>query len=198
MRLIFTICTLFCCTSLLLGQTEKGKIFIGGQSSLSFSSMDNELKSDLGDEDQGSTTTFEFVPQMGYFVADGLVIGAELGFSSSKEKEDGYEYKTSTIALGPFVRYYFGKTNVKPYLHGGFGFGSASEKEEGYGSDEEDYKLSVYGFGGGVGIFINEKIAIDLGVGYSSVTVKPDEDYDGDPKIVTNGIGFNVGFSISL
>ncbi|WP_321306729.1 outer membrane beta-barrel protein [Marinifilum fragile] len=196
MRLIFTtICLLFF-TNMLLAQTEKGKFLIGAQSSLSFSSMDNELKSNGGDQDMGSTKEFEFAPQVGCFVIDGLAIGAELPFTSSKqEDEDGDEYKMNTIAFVPFARYYFGETNVKPYVHAGFGFGSAKEKND---YSEQDYSMTALELGGGMAIFLNESIAVDLGLGYASTTLKPDGDYSGNPKIVTSGLAFQVGFTFSL
>ena len=81
------------------------------------------------------------------------------------------------------------------HLHGGVGFGSAKEE---FDSDDQDYKLTTYEFGGGMAIFINESFAVDLGLGYSSTTLKPDGDFSGDPKIVTNGLAFQVGFTISL
>lgn len=197
MKSIFTtILTVLIFTSIATAQTEKGKFLIGAQSSLSFSSMDKELKTDGGDHDLGTNTEFEFAPQFGYFIADGLVVGAELPFTSSKqEDEDGDKYKTNSIALLPFARYYFGQTNVKPYLHAGIGYGLLSEEDD---YDEEDYKMMVYEFGAGVAIFLNESIAVDLGLGYTSATLKPDEDYSGDPKIVTSGLAFQVGFTFCL
>lgn len=64
--------------------------------------------------------------------------------------------------------------------------------------DEEDYKMMVSEFGAGDAIFLNESIVVDLGLGYTSATLKPDEDYSGDPKIVTNGLAFQVGFTFCL
>ncbi len=150
----------------------------------------------MGDEDFGSNKEFEFAPQIGYFATDGLAIGAELSFTSSKqEDEDGDEFKMNTIAFVPFARYYFGETNVKPYLHLGLGIGSAKEESD---FNDQDYSLTVYEFGGGMAIFINESIAVDLGLGYASTTLKPDGDFSGDPKIVTSGLAFQAGFSFFL
>lgn len=198
MKLIFTLCAFFCFLGVLSAQTEQGKLLLGGKSNFSFTSMNNKWKTDNDDGDLGSQTEFEFAPQVGYFVADGFAVGLELPISFVTEKdEDDDKYKTNSIAIVPFARYYFGQTNVKPYLHGGIGFGSA-KFEDVESSYENKMKLFVYELAGGVAIFLNENVAIDLGLGYQSTTLRPDEDMDGDPRNIASGVGFNVGFTISL
>ncbi|PCH70454.1 MAG: hypothetical protein COC06_04880 [Bacteroidales bacterium] len=201
MRLIFTICTLFCCTSLLLGQTEKGKILFGGSSNLNFSSIDDKWKIDGDDDiDLGSSTKLEFAPKVGYFVVDGFAIGLELPVSFDTEKNGhGGKTKINSIAAVTFARYYFSEKKVKPYLHGGIGFGS-SHYEYKFDSYEEDYdsNLFLYELSGGVAIFLNDIIAIDLGLGYQAVISKPKEDMDDNRRNILSGVAFNVGFSISL
>ena len=193
MKLLFTICAFLCCVSLVSAQTEEGSFYIGANSNINFSSMKTELKSDLGDQDGSRITEFEFAPQIGFFAGDGLLVGLEIPYLVRKNKDA--DYKMSQIRVGPFARYYFGKTNSKPYLHAGVGFGAATESGE---SDEVDYKLSSYEIAGGIALFINKNIAVDLGLGYSSGTMKPREDNDADVKLVTSGIAFKVGFSLFL
>jgi len=193
MRLIFTICAFIYCAGVVSAQTEKGTSFIGASSNISFSSMKTDFKSDNGDVDGSRTTVFEFAPQLGYFVADGLLVGLELPYSVRKNKDA--DYKMSHIGIGPITRYYFGKSNSKPYLHAGFGIGSATESDE---RNEVDFKLSSYQIGGGVAIFLNKNIAVDLGLGYSSATMKPKENNEADVKRVTSGVAFKVGFSLFL
>jgi len=193
MRLIFTICAFFCCVGLASAQTEQGEFYIGASSNINFSSMKTELKSDYGDQDGSRTTEFEFAPQLGYFAGDGLLVGLEIPYS--KRKNDDADYQMSQIGIGPFARYYFGTSNSKPYLHAGVGIGAATENN---GSGEVDYKLSSYEIAGGIALFINKNIAVDLGLGYSSGTMKPREDNDADVKLVTSGVAFKVGFSLFL
>ncbi|MUP40100.1 outer membrane protein [Labilibaculum euxinus] len=193
MKLFFTICAFFCCVVIVSAQTEQGKFFIGANSNINFSSMKTELKSDYSDSDGSTITTFEFAPQLGFFAGDGFLVGVELPYSTTKNKDT--DYKVSQIGFGTFARYYFGTSNAKPYLHGGLGIGAATESNE---SDDVDYKLFTYEFGGGVAIFINKNIAVDLGLGYSSNTMKPKENNDADVKLVTSGVAFKVGFSLFL
>lgn len=198
MKLISTLCAFFCFVGVLSAQTEQGKFFIGGNSNLNFTSVNNKWKNDGGDGDLGSTTKFEFAPQVGYFVADGFAVGIQMPISTQTDKdEDDDKFKTNSFAFMPFARYYFGDNNVKPYLHGGLGLGSI-KMEDVADSDETKLKTFVYGISGGVAIFLNDNIALDLGLGYQSTTLRPSEDMDGDPRNISSGVAFNVGFSFCL
>lgn len=193
MRLIFTIGAFFYCVGLVSAQTEQGKFFIGASSNINFSSMKTEFKSDLGDQEGSRITEFEFAPQIGFFAGDGLLVGLEIPYHVRKNKDA--DYKMNQIEVGPFARYYFGKSNSKPYLHGGVGLGAAIESGE---SDEVDYKLYSYEIGGGIALFINKNVAVDLGLGYSSSSMKPKNNNDTNAKLVTSGLAFKVGFSLFL
>jgi opacity protein-like surface antigen len=201
MRIIFTICALFCCVGLVSAQTEKGNFFLGGKSSMNISSTENEYKSDYGTTSE-KLKKLEFSPQIGYFLAEGFVIGSELLISTSKSETDDDVYKHSGVAIVPFARYYFGKTNLKPYLQAGLGFGSYKSKYD-YDHFSEDYNgeykstQSLYKLEGGLGIFLNKSVALDLGLGYSSVTMKQ-KDRDDNNKTTVKGFALNVGFVICL
>jgi outer membrane protein len=200
MKFIYTtIFLLLMSAGSLFAQIEQGKFFINAQSNISFSSMDRELKSDGDDQDLGKIKKFEFSPSLGYFVGDGLLVGLAVPFSSEKNEDgDGDYIKTNQIGFMPFARYYFnnGGSKTKPYFHGGFGIGSATQKDN--DSNEADYRLSSYELGGGLAIFFHKNIAVDLGLGYSSSTMKPKDDNDNDAKLVTNGLSFKVGFTFCI
>jgi opacity protein-like surface antigen len=194
MRLVFITICLLILSSVVSAQTEQGKFLIGAQTGLSFSSMDTEFKSDEIDRELGTEKKISLIPQLGYFVSDGFLVGASLPIVSNKVESGNEEMKNSRIALIPFARYYFGKTNVKPYLHAGFGFGSAKEE---LASDEQDYSLAAFEFGGGMAVFLNESIAVDLGLGYTSTRLKPDGGVN-NSRLVTSGLAFQVGFTFSI
>lgn len=183
------------------GQTDKGKLLIGGGSTLDFSSLNSTWKTDDDEGDAGKMTELEFSPQIGYFVIDNLAVGVELPITySSETDEDDYKYSTTAIALAPFVRYYFGTTNIKPYLHGSAGYGTMKMKEDppGGASDDEFVGMFIYSLGGGLGIFLNEKVSLDIGLGYVSASAKPEEDYDVNFRVIGSGFGIGIGFAIVL
>jgi outer membrane protein len=83
-----------CFTQLSLGQTvNQGAWMVGGSagfSSMKFKDADNSL------------STIVLNPNLGYFIADDLAIGLDVGFVS--QSFDGES--ESTFGLGPSIRYY--------------------------------------------------------------------------------------------
>lgn len=74
----------------------------------------------------------------------------------------------------PFTRYYFGKTKVKPYLHGAVGPGWGKSKASiSMGQDiETKFKLTDYELAGGLGVFLNDYVSLDFSLGYGKATTK--------------------------
>jgi len=93
-------------------QTEQGKIFIGGQinfNSQKTSNLDSVLVTDY------SNKGFQFIPNIGYFVANNFAIGINLDFGTSSSSQtyvsnSPYTSTNSTTSVtyggGVFARYY--------------------------------------------------------------------------------------------
>ena len=189
------------------GQTEKGNVLLGGEAKLNFTfqQIDDHEKNTFG----------EFSPQIGIFVADGLALGVELPISylsSNREAsidEIGIKYRSTLFAVTPFLRYYFGKSHIRPYLHGKAGLGSR-ETEITFEPFQisnlisppvyvrGSYRVFLYEIGGGLGIFLNDKISLDFGVGFTSQSIIPDEDTNSNNSSITSGLGFGIGILASL
>ncbi len=170
-------------------QTEQGKWLISGASDLTFSSTTTTLEYDgeeLGDSD---ATKLSLTPVAGYFIADGLAIGMALNVENSKQDD----YTSNSLTIGPFARYYFGNSNVKPFLQGALLFGSSTEEDD---TDEADASVNAWELGGGVAMFINNFLSVDMGLGYGKATATSED--DNDLKLIMDGISFNVGFSVYL
>jgi len=71
-------------------QTRKGTVLLGAGSQLS----DSEW------------TTLAITPKVGYFVQDGIAIGALINFQSDNVDKKAYELNNSTAEIGVFSRYY--------------------------------------------------------------------------------------------
>lgn len=198
-RAILCTCVLVCISLLSQAQTEKGKFIMGGSSSFDFSSSKSKWKTDNADGEDGKSSTMEFSPQVGYFVIDNLALGVELPVNiSSQTDEDDDKFTTTTIAVAPFARIYFGEGKAKPYLQGAVGVGNVKMKYDVSGQSSEDTSagMFLYQAGAGVGVFFNEYVGLDFGLGYTSVTMTPEG--DSDFKNISSGIGINIGFTISL
>ena len=177
-------------------QTEPGKTFISGNTSLDLSFINTKLKNDNDKVDFGSNSSIELSPAIGKFVALNFVIGVTLPVSTSTEKTpDDDKYKTSTWAVGPFTRIYFGENDTKFFLSGSAGIGGYSEKfTSSRGSDDEaSGGLSMYQVGAGVAIFMNKMVSVDLFLNYTSNTLKSD-----DLRISNKGINAGLGLSFTI
>jgi hypothetical protein len=146
--------------------TAKGKMIMSGSSDISFSSM----SPDGGD----SQTEFKIRPTVGTFVTDNFAIGIMLNY---EDYENG-----SMFLLGPLIRYYFGTSNIKPYLQAEYAFGN--QKYDDY-NGEQKVDIDSYAFGGGAAFFLNQHISIDIGLAYAKASA---ENYDADGVVVNGGI----------
>jgi hypothetical protein len=153
--------------------TAKGKMMIGGSSDISFSS----ISPDGGD----SYSEFKIRPTIGTFVTDNFGIGVMLDYESA----DYANSNSSIFLLGPVIRYYFGTSNIKPFLQGEYIFGT--QKYDSDYSEERKTDINAFAIGGGAAFFLNQYISIDLGLAYSKMSV---EDSDSD------GININGGISV--
>lgn len=71
-------------------QTRKGTVLLGAGSQLS----------------ENAWTDIAITPKVGYFVQDGIAIGALVNFQTDNTDKDAYELNSSTAEIGVFGRYY--------------------------------------------------------------------------------------------
>ncbi|MEQ1747041.1 MAG: outer membrane beta-barrel protein [Saprospiraceae bacterium] len=146
----------------LSAQTQTGSIMIGGNAG--FSSSDG-------------TTSIEIAPSLGFFVMDQLAVGGTISFANtSSDLADA-----TGIGIGPFVRYYFmGEGSARVFAQGNFDWISLKV------GDADAVTGTAFGGGAGVSIFLNDHVAIDGLVGYTSSSIG-----EGD-AVGTFGIRFGV------
>lgn len=193
--------------------TSKGKIFVAATSNggLNFSNSYVEFNGE--DSDKDKNTAFSLNPTAGVFIIDNLAAGAQISFRSSKFKSGSdfvFENKQTSITAGPFLRYYFDTGSVKPYVSSAILFGSTKNTDDSIfqaNSDPGDIvgndvsttttTTTIWGVNGGVSIFLNNSIAIDVDLGYSKNTSK-NKDSNTDLKFKNGNFGLNFGFSLFL
>lgn len=121
-------------------QTEKGKMFLGGQFNLSGNT--NSLSDTLSRYDNHSLN-FAITPNFGYFIADNLALGVSLDFGVD-HSNNHYEntnlatlFRTKsnsinnsyTYGIGGFARYYVNITDhFKFYVNGGLKYSHQTDK----------------------------------------------------------------------
>jgi hypothetical protein len=185
---------MFCISVASYSQFEQGTILAGG--SVNFSTITEKYKTGSTTVTNGNTTSFSFMPQGGYFVIDNLAVGAGINLAFSKYKPDNdqlsyLEYKTSTIQLSPFARYYLQKV----FFQGQVGFGSA--KSEDYEGDDDKFSVMSWSLGVGYAAFLSDDVAIEPSIVYGSQSRKLK---DSDPvyKDIDGGLLLSVGLQVYL
>tara|TARA_B000000460_G_C21409676_1_gene346061 strand:- start:1 stop:345 length:345 start_codon:yes stop_codon:yes gene_type:complete len=106
--------------------------------------------------------------------------------------------------VGPFVRCYISKGNVKPFFEVNSSFGRDKTKIKssdnyGYQSSEDEYieNVSIYGGWFGMATSIGKRASFDFMAGYSSLIYKEKEVLYNE-RTVTGTFGIRIGFTMYL
>jgi len=150
---------------------KKGNWMVGG-------SLGN-----LGYSFEGKAFNIQLQPRAGYFINDGLAVGAQanLGLTAVKDLDNEWGY-----GIAPFVRYYFpgGATQSSRFFtQGDIGIAGSSKGN--------DVALAI-GANVGYAHFITQSVALEatLGYNYSKANVNM-----GDKA---TGLGIGLGFQVYL
>lgn len=132
-------------------------------------------------------TSFFINPNVGYFLADNLVIAVNPSFRYASFKDnDGIV----NLGLGVLARYYFGQTNI-----GGTGFERGRFFAEatigGYKALKYDGLPVNYGLGVGYAYFINTNVALEAKLNYTRIN-------NGSELSNYQNLDFGIGFQIHL
>lgn len=149
-------------------QTEQGNWLVGGNIEL------NTAKDD---------TRINFSPSAGYFFVDNFAAGARVSLDYSKRPN----VKTTTFGIGPFARYYFGTTNIRPFGQADVNFTSSKTKTS---STSSSLNGTQWFLGAGLAGFINRNVALEGIAGYRHTAI---EKRDG-----TGGFNLRIGFQVYL
>ncbi|MFA0961575.1 hypothetical protein AB9P05_07195 [Roseivirga sp. BDSF3-8] len=106
-------------------------------------------------------------------------------FSTSNQSSDAI-----AILGGPFIRYYFSDSYVTPFFEAGAGIGKSWS-----GLDANLFSANARG---GLAVFVNDNVAIDIGLGYTYFRSKVfiDADFiDVEPAHQGN-INLSLGISV--
>lgn len=191
MRIIFLLLSAVLIGTSASGQIVKKSKAIGG--GITFSKVSQPGYSIVESVDD-SQTTFKALPSFGYFVADGLVVGINVGFASSKIEQFSSETKSSSLLVGPLVRYYLPTSNENFFIYVQFDLLFESGKTT--VAINPSYKTSAIDFGVAPGLvyFINQHWAVEMafqGIHFK----KTDPNKDVENNEIKN---FNIGLNSLL
>jgi opacity protein-like surface antigen len=155
-------------------------------------------------ENEYDTDQINFSPSLGWFVANGLAIGVTFNYEYSKEHNKEEQYKQKTYLYGPSLSYFFGKSNIKPYIQAEYLFGKTKNEYEfkymngfqmEYENDENEIKIQGWGLGAGVAFFLNQHISLNLGLGYAKINGESSDDDYFEINSTSKGFILNGGVS---
>lgn len=151
-------------------QTQKGNMLIGGTAAF-----------DIQFEEPDNIVAIQVSPELGFFVADNLVVGGALSIGTTKIGD----YSLTSYGIAPFGRYYFGTGMTRIFIHGQFGVAGLRYD---YGGDKETSSSTALLVGPGVSFFLNKHVAIEGVLGYT----KNFGDFD------TSDLGLRIGVQAYL
>ena len=175
--------------TLVRGQITSGSMMAGG--TIAFTSQASEAGSSYDQSD------FTFAPSFGYFVSDGLAVGAGLSLGTSRTGTGAAKTTGSTISVGPFVRYYKQTSNENLAIFGQATISIGTGKyDPAFGNVSHSSSLG-FSVSPGAAYFFNEHWAAELLVdGFSISSYDPNTDLKDDK--VTNVRFILSSFSPSL
>jgi len=208
---------------------KKGQIVIGtylGSGSWYSSTSDSSSSAYPGiSKSEYTSWGFGLGPEVGYFIADNIVLGTYLGVNFNGSKSDSSsttssfkstsKYNAIYFSVGPFGRFYFGGgAKGSPYVQVNAGASFYPSYKGTYTPSTGtgyDYKYKTYsswnlGLMLGYEHFLNSFVALQYYVGYGFSSYKTTSEYDyasgTDPTYdyssKTNSLEFGVGLQIFL
>ncbi|MBO9684549.1 MAG: porin family protein [Flavisolibacter sp.] len=145
-------------------QLSKGQLLLGG--SLHFESV----KESYYPSGSYNGTNIFVSPAVGVLVLNKLAGGVRVDFSSYKSTSSNVETKQTTMALSPFVRYYFlpVASQINAFLDAGYL--RSKTKWNSFSSPAFTDKSKGFQILAGPSIFLTEQIALEFTIGYRHTT----------------------------
>lgn len=154
-------------------QTEKGATIVGGALSL---------------QTTKNNSNFAVNPNIGFFPANNFAVGGALNLNFSKQGD----VKNNQFGIGPYIRYYFGKSQTKPFfnLEGNYLNSKYETTDNGI---KKTINTNGFGFliGLGFAAFVNDVVAVEGLTGYNYSDFKNNSGSGG----FTMRLGFQLYFS---
>jgi hypothetical protein len=211
MKKILTLLWLASLASAAIAQTQKGSVMLGTSANAGLGTLlsllaenrpgANNTSVGFGTEKYdgekvSTSTTFGLAPNVGYFVANNLMLGVNFSISTTSNKDEGDDesYGNTLTTFQPMLRYYFNSAKVRPYgeLRGGILNFKGRQEDEGDSA-------TVFGLKGGAAIFLNEKVSLDLFLDYTMGFNNEEDEFTGEEiKNTSSLVSFGAGFSIFL
>ena len=166
------------------GGFAQGDLFVSGTASYSSEKfMDNKAE------------VFAFVPKVGYFVADNIAVGLQLGYGFAKAESGSVDTgDVNAFRAGAFARYY-SKPASQFSLFGELSFDYVTSEDKLADYKENGFDVTI---APGLSYFVSDRFALEATVGLLSYSSsKPDVDGAEATNSFSTGLDFsNINFGL--
>lgn len=168
-------------------QTEKGRLLAGAQvGNLTFPTGG------------GGGSIVSVQPTVGWFLVDNLALGIGIPLFTAGNSN----FRTTQIGATPFLRYYVGKKNVRPFLNLSGGVINSTVSSNFTGGGRESSTEGIYSVGAGLAFLLNRYVSFDLGLSYTGGQTTTVGSIFGGANgltpVVPESFSLNFGFQIFL
>ncbi len=175
-------------------QLTKGNWLVGGSGS--FYTYHEDFKSPPGQHLTAKNTSIDISGSVGYFSIEKSVAGLRATVSSvASESSGGGSMNNVKFALGPFVRYYFLEAQKPFNLLADVCYQIGVNKN--YVGTMDGGKFNIFSMAGGVEVFFNSSVGMEILVGYSNKLITI---HDAATALRNNkkGLQASIGFQFHL
>ena len=152
MKKIFIVGLLAIATGRVSAQTEQGRFLMAGSMRLRVLQQSDDIS---------------LSPSFGYFFFNNFAAGTALDYAYSRTGQSASLRRVTTIGAGPFVRYYFGHTLLRPFVHGDV---NVTHRKDEIGTEHPTTANSAsYFVGPGVAVFLHRHTALEGFAGYEHI-----------------------------
>lgn len=179
-------------------QFSAGTISVGGGVSFTSENSEKSFRSLTMREDP--FTTFKLTPSVGYFFADDLEAGMQIGYTSMSIHGDNRRYSSTMFAVGPYVRKYFSFGQTAAFFgQASVGVGGGQIRYESSTTTRVSDKASVFSVGVTPGFVFRpaERLGIELSAGFLGYNSTKTQDYEGDEGVTVKDSDFGLSLDLS-
>jgi len=173
---------------------KRGAILAGGDISFNANKV-SDKDAITGFSTESNIIGFAMGPKIGYTLMEGLIVGGILQFSASSTKANagGLKITNSSLAAGPFARYYlpmgiFGEASFVA------GVQTSKTTSGGVSSPKNKNNLSDLFIGAGYAYFLTPSVSVEPLIGFGYDRIK----FDNNDVLKNRGLRFKISLSVYL
>lgn len=157
---------LFLGVIILYSQDYQKDFFVTGE--FNFSSLNSDIEIDGESRSDGSNQSLLVNSELGYIVFTNIATGLNIKLVRNNfEGEDNSSHTSTTLAWGPFVRYYFWRKKIAPFAQVAANYSSSEVVSDGSNDARFEYSSYRYTFSIGSHFFVTEYVAFVAQAAYS-------------------------------